>query len=257
MVVMRVKLIIEYNGGNYCGWQRQQNGLSIQQVIEEALFELTGVTTSVTGAGRTDAGVHALSQAAHFDTQSTIPADKFCYALNMLLPEDIRIKESSEVGEDFHARFSAQAKEYRYTIYNSEHASALYNHLSAHVRQKLDISAMKRAASFFFGTHDFKAFMAAGSDVKDTVRTIYHIMITHEEPFITLDITGSGFLYNMVRIIAGTLIEAGKGRMSCEDIKDIIEGRNRFYAGPTASAKGLMLVKVYYGDYERDDKVDA
>ena len=254
---MRVKLIIEYNGEKYCGWQRQLNGLSIQQVIEEALLKLTAVETPITGAGRTDAGVHALGQAAHFDTQSTIPADKFSYALNMLLPEDIRIKSSCEVDESFHARFSAQAKQYRYTIYNSEHASSLYNHVSLHVLQKLDTPAMKRAAACFFGRHDFKAFMASGSDVKDTVRTIHHITITPEEPFIYLDITGNGFLYNMVRIITGTLIEAGKGRMSCEEIKGILEGKDRFYAGPTAGPHGLMLVKIYYGNYERDNTKDA
>lgn len=254
---MRVKLIIEYNGENYCGWQRQINAVSIQQMLEEALQKLAGVETAVTGAGRTDAGVHALGQAAHFDTDSTIPADKFSYALNLLLPRDIRVKESSEVDESFHARFSAQAKQYRYTIYNHEHASALYHNISMHVRPKLDTGAMKRAANIFFGTHDFKAFKASGSDVKDTVRTIYHITIAHDEPFIYLDITGSGFLYNMVRIIAGTLIEAGKGRMTCEEIKQILEGKDRIYAGPTASSRGLMLMKVYYGDYERDDQQDA
>lgn len=254
---MRVKLIIEYNGEKYCGWQRQLNAVSIQQLIEQAIKKLTGVKTAITGAGRTDAGVHALGQVAHFDTASNIPAEKFCYALNLILPKDIRIKDSAEVNASFHARFSAQAKEYRYTIYNNEHASALYNHISVHVRQKLNIEAMKRAASCFFGTHDFKAFMAAGSDVKDTVRTIYHIMITQDEPFITLDITGNGFLYNMVRIIAGTLMEAGKGRMSCEEIKGILEGKDRIYAGPTAAPRGLMLMKIYYGDYETDDKEDA
>lgn len=246
---MRVKLIIEYNGEKYCGWQRQLNGISIQQHIEQAIKKLTGVKTNVTGAGRTDAGVHALGQAAHFDTNSTIPADKFSYALNLLLPKDIRIKESCEADESFHARFGAQAKEYRYTIYNHEHASALYHNVSLHVRPKLNIEAMKRAANCFFGTHDFKAFMAAGSQVKDTVRTIYHIMITQDEPFIYLDITGSGFLYNMVRIIAGTLVEAGKGRIGVEGIKGILEGKDRVYAGPTVAPKGLMLMKIYYDDY--------
>ena len=254
---MRVKLIIEYNGEKYCGWQRQNNAISVQQKIEQAIKKLTGIKTGVTGAGRTDAGVHALGQVAHFDIISTIPGEKFSYALNLLLPKDIRIKESSEVDESFHARFSAQAKEYRYTIYNHPHGSALYNHLSLHVRQKLNIEAMKRAAGCFFGTHDFRAFMAAGSEVKDTVRTIYHIMITHEDPFIYLDITGNGFLYNMVRIIMGTLIEAGRGRMSCEEIKALLEGKDRIYAGPTVAPKGLMLMRIYYGNYERDDKVDA
>lgn len=254
---MRVKLVIEYNGEKYCGWQRQNNGISIQQHIEQAIKKLTGVKTNVTGAGRTDAGVHALGQVAHFDTNSNIPADKFSYALNLLLPKDIRIKNSCEVDESFHARFSAQAKEYRYTIYNHEHASALYHDVSLHVRTKLNIEAMKRVANCFFGTHDFKAFMAAGSDVKDTVRTIYHIMITQDESFIYLDITGSGFLYNMVRIIAGTLIEAGKGRIGVEDIKGILEGKDRVYAGPTAAPKGLMLMKIYYDNYENDDKEDA
>jgi tRNA pseudouridine38-40 synthase len=254
---MRIKLVIEYNGEKYCGWQRQENAISVQQVIEQALKKLTGAKTAVTGAGRTDAGVHALGQVAHFDTKSAIPPEKFSYALNLILPRDIRIKESSLVDESFHARFSATAKEYRYTIYNHEHASALYDGMSLHVRQKLHIENMRRAANFFFGVHDFQAFMASGSDVKDTVRTIHHIMITQDGPFIRLEIVGDGFLYNMVRIIVGTLIEVGKGRMNCEEVKTILDGRDRHYAGPTAAAKGLMLVRVYYDDYEREDREDA
>ncbi len=257
MFNLRIKLILEYNGEKYCGWQRQTNGISIQQHVEQAIKKLTGVKTAVTGAGRTDAGVHALGQVAHFDIQTSIPPEKFSYALNLILPKDIRIKESSEADAAFHARYSAQAKQYRYTIYNHVHASAIYDGISLHVRRKLNIEAMKRAAACFFGTHDFRAFMAAGSDVKETVRTVYHITIDQEEPFITLDITANGFLYNMVRIIAGTLIEAGKGRISYDKIKKILESKDRVYSGPTAAPKGLMLMRVYYDNYERDDKEDA
>lgn len=243
---MRIKLIIEYEGTAYAGWQRQKNGVSVQEMLERAFYEATGEQVTVHGAGRTDAGVHAEAQVAHFDTNCTIPPGKMSYALNMLLPPDIRVRQSMEVTEDFHARFSAKAKTYRYTFYNDIHASALHRNTTTHIHYRLDISAMKAAAAFLRGTHDYKCFCSSGSDVKDTVRTIHRLEITSQEPFLFIDVTGSGFLYNMVRIIAGTLIDVGMKRISPEYVKEIITGKDRTLASATAPARGLTLKEVHY-----------
>lgn len=243
---MRIKLIIEYDGTNYVGWQRQTNGLAVQQVVEEALEDLTGEKTVIHAAGRTDAGVHALGQVAHFDTSTTVPPERISFALNTRLPNDIRVVKSEETDDDFHARFCAKAKTYVYTYYNADHASAVYRNTSAHARGSLDIEAMKQAAEVLVGTHDFVSFCASGSDVDTTVRTVYSIDVKKELPFIRIEVTGSGFLYNMVRIIAGTLLEAGQGRLTAEDVKAILEAKNRRKASPTAPAKGLVMKKIYY-----------
>ncbi len=243
---MRVKLIIEYEGTGYAGWQRQTNGVSVQEMLERAFYEASGKKAVIHGAGRTDAGVHAEAQVAHLDTDCTIPPSKISYALNMLLPPDIRVKQSAEVSEDFHARFSAKAKTYRYTFYNHTHASAIYRNTTTHIHGRLYIPAMKAAASFIRGTHDFTCFCSSGSDVKDTVRTIYRLEITSQEPFVYIDVTGSGFLYNMVRIIAGTLIDVGKKRISPEYVKEIVSNKDRALASATAPARGLTLKEVHY-----------
>ena len=243
---MRIKLTIEYDGSGYAGWQRQKNGLSVQQVVEEAIAAATGQQTVVYAAGRTDAGVHALGQVVHFDTQTTIPPEKISYALNTFLPEDIRIASSCETREDFHARFGAKAKTYVYTFYNAQHASALYRNLSAHARGEIDIDAMKQAAKQIVGTHDFASFCASGSEVETTVRTAYSLEINNEPPFIRLEITGSGFLYNMVRIIAGVLLDVGKGKLSPKDVADIMQANDRRKASATAPACGLVLKQIYY-----------
>lgn len=254
---MRVKLVVEYDGTNYAGWQRQKNGLAVQAVLEDAFAKASGERIVVHGAGRTDAGVHAMAQIAHLDTNCTIPANKISYAMNMLLPPDIRIKESCEADVDFHARFSAKAKTYRYTFYNDKHASAIHRNTTAHVHGKIDIRAMKIAAEYIRGTHDFACFCASGSEVNSTVRTVYRLAVMPEQPFIYIDVTGSGFLYNMVRIIAGTLIDVGLGKVSPEHVKDIINGKDRTKAGATAPARGLMMVKVHYTPFGKDTDIDA
>lgn len=243
---MRVKLTIEYDGTHYAGWQRQKNAVSVQEMLERAANAAFGEKTPVTGAGRTDAGVHACAQTAHLDTNSSIPAHKICYALNMHLPADIRVHKSDPVSADFHARFDATGKTYRYTIQCGAHASALNRYTSVHVRDGLDTGAMRQAAEFIIGTHDFAAFCASGSDVKSTVRTIYSVTVTENAPLIHINITGSGFLYHMVRILAGTLIDIGLKKRTPDCMGQILYGRDRNAASATAPAKGLTLVAVYY-----------
>ena len=245
---MRVLLTIEYDGTNYSGWQAQKNALSIQETIEDAILRATGERVRVTGAGRTDAGVHALAQMAHFDTDTTIPADKISYALNLVRPPDIRIRYSKEVPEWFHARKTAKTKHYRYVIYNDEHDCAINRNFCCFIRQPLDIAAMTKAASHFKGEHDFAAFCAQGSTpVATTVRTIFECTVEKVGNYISIDVCGNGFLYNMVRIIAGTLIDVGRGRKKPEDIPKIILSKDRNNASATAPAKGLTLVSVIYG----------
>ena len=252
---MRVKLVVEYDGTRFAGWQRQKNGLSVQEVLEQAFEKASGERIVIHGAGRTDAGVHAMAQVAHLDTQCSIPANKISFAMNMLLPRDIRVKHSSEADSDFHARFCAKAKSYQYIYYNATHASALMRDKTTHIRGHIDIRAMKIAAGYIRGTHDFACFCASGSDVKDTVRTIYRLSVSSHEPLICIDVTGSGFLYNMVRIIAGTLIDVGRGKVSPEHVRAIIDGRDRTKAGATAPARGLVMVRVHYTPVAED--IDA
>jgi len=241
----RIRLTIEYDGTNYAGWQRQENGVTVQQLIEENIQKVTGERVTLHGSGRTDSGVHALGQVAHFDTSARMPAEKFCYALNTGLPEDIRVIDSREVPLSFHARFSAKKKHYRYAINNGPHASALFRNFELHVHRPLDVSAMAQAAKALEGTHDFSAFKAVECKL-DAVRTVYRSEISTEGSRIYYDIVGNGFLYNMVRIIVGTLIEIGKGKLSADDMLRILESRDRGQAGPTAPAKGLTLMSVEY-----------
>ena len=247
---MRIKLTIEYDGTAYAGWQRQENALAVQQVIEEALTKLTRARVVIAGASRTDAGVHALGQTAHFDTESRIPPDKYAFALNTLLPADIRIRKSEAVSEDFHARFSNKGKRYRYLIYQSPHAGALNRNTHAHVIYPLDDEKMRRELTALIGTHDFAAFAASGSVVKDTVRTIYSASLTRRGDELELLVEGSGFLYNMVRIIAGTLISVGAGRLEEGAFARAIQSGNRLDLGVTAPAHGLTLMEVYYRERE-------
>lgn len=243
---MRIKLTIEYDGTAYAGWQRQENALAVQQVIEEALTKLTRARVVIAGASRTDAGVHALGQTAHFDTESRIPPDKYAFALNTMLPADIRIRKSEAVSEAFHARFSNKGKRYRYLIYQSPHAGALNRNTHAHVIYPLDDEKMRRELTALIGKHDFAAFAASGSVVKDTVRTIYSASLTRREDELELLVEGSGFLYNMVRIIAGTLISVGAGRLEEGAFARAIQSGNRLDLGVTAPAHGLTLMEVYY-----------
>ena len=241
-----IKLIMEYDGSRYAGWQRQDNAITIQQRLEEALCQLTGAEIKLIGSGRTDSGVHARGQTASFLTDATIPPDRYSYALNALLPHDIRMIHSEEVSLDFHARFSAVGKKYRYSILQNTHGTAIGWQYYHHIAVPLDVSAMKEAAESFLGTHDFAAFMATGSTVKSTIRTIYGSEWKQEGEVLHYLVTGNGFLYHMVRIIAGTLIEVGKGKISPTVIPEILTSGDREMAGPTAPSKGLTLEEVYY-----------
>lgn len=243
---MRIKLTLEYDGTAYAGWQRQQNALAVQQVVEEALSRLTGEAVGVTGASRTDAGVHALGQVAHFDTLSPIPPEKFAFALNTMLPADVRVISSGPAAPDFHARFSARGKRYRYLMYDATHASALYRGLCAHSIYPLDVDRMDREAACMVGTHDFSAFAASGSTVKDTVRTITRCQVVRREPFVALTVEGNGFLYNMVRILAGTLMGVGSGKLAPGAVARALETGDRLALGPTAPPQGLTLMEVFY-----------
>lgn len=253
----RIRLIVAYDGTGYCGWQIQRNGVTIQGELEKALQKLLGETVEVIGASRTDSGVHALGNIAVFDTESRIPAEKFAIAVNHFLPEDIRIQKSDEVETEYHPRYQKTEKIYEYTVLNTVIELPAWRHYSYHVYQKLDIEMMRKAAGELLGEHDFSAFCSAGSQVKSKVRTIYDIAVT-EEPvpdenggrIIRLRVRGNGFLYNMVRIIAGTLLEAGMGRRSVESIREAIQTGNRGKAGPTAPPQGLMLIDIHHAEWE-------
>ena len=241
-----INLIIEYDGTNYCGWQSQKNANSIQETIQTAIEKITCNRPNLYGSGRTDKGVHAFGQTANFYTESKIPAEKFAYNLNSVLPKDIVIKDAKEVDIDFHARYNAVGKEYSYLILNSKHPSALYRNQAYHVSYRLNISEMLLASQEFVGNHDFSGFMAKGSSIKDAIRTIDEIKITQDGEFLKFTFRGNGFLYNMIRIISGTLLFAGVGKINASDISGIIHSKNRRMAGVTLPAHGLYLEKVLY-----------
>ncbi|MBE3102090.1 MAG: tRNA pseudouridine(38-40) synthase TruA [Firmicutes bacterium] len=241
-----IRLTIEYDGTEYVGWQRQLNGLSIQQVVEESIKKVTGEVTVIYGSGRTDGGVHARGQVANFITNSTIPPERFSYALNSVLPADIKIIQSIEVDMEFHSRYSATGKGYKYSMVVCPHGVAIGSNYYYHVRPPLDIDAMIIAANYFKGTHDFSAFQAFGSSINTTVRTIYEADIKWDIPYLYFTVKGNGFLYNMVRVMVGTLIKVGKRRILPTDIPIILASKDRLKAGPTAQAKGLSLEEVYY-----------
>ncbi len=242
----RVLLTLEYDGTCYSGWQRQQNGLAVQQVLEEALSRATGENITVTGASRTDAGVHALGQAAHFDTDSRIPPEKYPFVLNTMLPPDVRVHTGREVPPGFHARFMTSGKRYTYRILNSRHGTAIRRHTHVHVPVPLLLSPMREAAQTLLGTHDFVAFQASGGTARTTVRTIRLCELTQSQDEFTLVIEGNAFLYNMVRIIAGTLIEIGQGKREADAFARAFVSLNRLDLGVTAPPHGLELTRVYY-----------
>lgn len=248
----RICLTVAYDGTAYCGWQVQKNGRTIEGELNRALGELTGEDIQVIGASRTDAGVHGLANRAVFDTGSRIPGEKFSYALNQRLPEDIRVRKSEETAPDFHPRHCESRKTYEYRILNSAFPNPVRRLYSHFTYVPLDVERMRRAAEYLVGEHDFASFCSAGSQAETTVRTIYGLSVERSGEEIVIRITGSGFLYNMVRIIAGTLMEAGSGRMKPERMKEILEAKDRAAAGPTAPACGLTLTEIRYEGQERD-----
>jgi tRNA pseudouridine38-40 synthase len=241
-----IKLIIEYDGKKFGGWQKQPTKLNIQGEIEQAIKEITGEDVELIASGRTDSGVHSLGQVANFKTNSNIEIEKVAIAINSKLKKSIVIKKAEEVSEDFHARYSCKGKKYRYIINNSQQGTAIYRDLECHIPQKLDVEKMRKAIKYFEGEHDFKGFKASGTSSKNTIRTIYKAEIKQEGERIIIELTGSGFMYNMVRIIAGTIVDVGLGRINPEEIPRIINLKDRNKAGKTLPAHGLYLVEVYY-----------
>lgn len=242
----RYMLEVAYDGTNYCGWQVQPGKATIEGELNKALSDLLKQEIEVIGASRTDSGVHGLGNVAVFDAETRIPGEKLKYALNQRLPEDIRVQTSKEVASDFHPRHCDSKKTYEYRILCREvelPTERLYAHFTY---RKLNLERMQRAATYVVGEHDFKSFCSAGSQVKETVRTVYSLTVEQEEDLIKIRITGSGFLYNMVRIIAGTLMEVGVGAIEPDEMREIIAGCDRGLAGPTAPARGLRLVKIEY-----------
>ena len=241
-----IRLTIEYDGKDFNGWQKQPNKLNIQGKIERAIEEITGEKVDLIASGRTDAGVHALAQMANFKTNSNLPVEKYPIALNTKLKKSIRIQKAEEVEEDFHSRYHCKQKTYRYVINNSEQGSSIYRNLEYFVPNKLNVEKMQEAVKYFEGEHDFKAFKASGTSSKSSVRTIYKTKVEKQGDRIVIELTGNGFLYNMVRIIAGTLVEVGLGKIEPNGIPKIIEKGERARAGKTLPPQGLYLVKVEY-----------
>ena len=242
----RIKLTIAYDGTNYCGWQIQPNGITIEEILNKALSKMTGEEILVIGASRTDSGVHAMGNVAVFDTETTIPVEKIAVALNQRLPEDIVITKSEEVPLDFHPRYCNCSKTNEYHIINTRipiPTKRLTNYFVSYV---LDIDKMRQAASYLVGEHDFVSFCNVRTDVENTVRTITALDILTNGNEITIRITGNGFLYNMVRIIVGTLVRVGRGFYEPEKVKEILEAKDRKAAGVTAPAHGLVLVEIKY-----------
>lgn len=242
----RVKMVVAYDGTNYKGWQVQPNGITIEEVLNKTLSDLLGENIVVTGASRTDSGVHSLGNVAIFDTETRMPADKIAFALNQRLPEDIVVQGSCEVPADWHPRYQNSKKTYEYRIVNRTFRMPTRRLDTYFYHHPLDVEKMKKAASYLVGEHDFKSFCAIGAQVKTTVRTIYSCDVFKEGDIITIRVTGNGFLYNMVRIIAGTLIRVGGGDFEPEQVQDILEACDRAAAGPTAPAHGLTMIGLEY-----------
>lgn len=242
-----IKLVIEYDGKEFNGWQKQPNKLNIQGEIEQAIERITGEKVDLMASGRTDAGVHAIGQVANFKTNSNMPIEKFPIALNANLKKSILIKSAEEVEERFHSRLNCKRKTYRYVINNSKYGTAIYRNLETHIPIKLDIQKMQQAIKYFEGEHDFKAFKASGTSSKSSVRTIYKAEVLDAgNERIYIELTGNGFLYNMVRIISGTLVDVGLGKIEPEEIENIILSKDRQYAGKTLPPQGLYLLTVEY-----------
>lgn len=243
---MNILLYLQFDGTNYHGWQIQPQDSTVQGLLKDAIFRITGETVMPQGCGRTDSGVHAMGYVCNFKTNSGIPPQQFPFALNTYLPDDIVCTGAKAVDENFCAGRSAIGKTYRYTIDNNRFPNVFLQRFAWHYKYPLDIKKMLEAAPYFCGTHDFKSFAASGYSVKTTVRTITNLEITNRDNIITMDITGNGFLYNMVRIISGTLVYVGSGKIASTTIPDIILSKDRSRAGITAPANGLCLKEVFY-----------
>ena len=243
----RIKAVLEYDGSCYHGFQIQKNALSIQGTIESSIEKLIGHRVPIIAAGRTDAGVHALGQVIAFDTDSSIPVDKWQFALNSILPADIRVISSCEAESDFHPRFQALDKKYIYYIYRQQRGKVFCGPYAYCNLENLDIQAMQQACKQLLGRQNYKSFCASGSSVKNFERHIKECQLSQKDPFIKLEILADGFLYNMVRIIVGTLLEVGRSSIKPEYIKEIIQAQDRNQAGPTAPPQGLYLHSVNYG----------
>lgn len=242
----RVRMIISYDGTAYCGWQIQNNGITVEEIINRELTNLLGEEIAVIGASRTDSGVHAIGNVAVFDTETKIPPEKISFALNQRLPEDIRIQKSEEVDANFHPRYCDSIKTYEYKILNRKFPDPL-NRLYTHfVYMPLDVDKMKAAAAYLVGEHDFASFCSSKSQVKTTVRTVYTLEVSKMDDIIKIRISGNGFLYNMVRIIVGTLLKVGLGVYPPEHVETILEAKDRYQAGPKAPARGLTLIGISY-----------
>lgn len=241
-----IKLTIEYDGTNYNGWQKQKQGKTIQESIEKAIGKIVKEEVSITGSSRTDSGVHAKGMIANFMTESRVPPERFREAINTKLPDDIAIIKSEEVPLEFHSRYNSKGKTYCYTLINRREKVALLKNYVYHVVEPLDIKLMEETCKYFIGKHDFSAFKTNGSSVKTTVRTISDLHIEQDEEFIKIFVTADGFLYNMVRIIVGTLVEVGLGKKKPEEVLSAINTGNREESGHCAPPNGLVLEKVYY-----------
>lgn len=242
----RIRLIVAYDGTNYCGWQVQPNGETIEGVLNRELSALLGENIKVTGASRTDSGVHSLGNVAVFDTDTRIPAEKISYALNVRLPDDIVIQDSCEVPSDFHPRHCDSRKTYEYRILNRTFPMPTRRLDTYFFYRKLNLKRMQEAAKYLEGTHDFKSFCSVNTAVEDTVRSIYSLTVRKQDDIITIRVQGNGFLYNMVRILAGTLIQVGLEERTPEQMPDILNARDRSAAGPTAPAHGLTMMGIEF-----------
>ena len=242
----RIKLVVAYDGTAYCGFQVQNNGPTIEGELNKVLSELFGEEIRVIGASRTDSGVHAYCNVAVFDTEVRMPAEKMIYAINQRLPEDIRVQASCEVATDFHPRHTDSRKTYEYRIYNTGVPNPMKRHYALWDYHNLNVDKMKEAAAYLVGEHDFRSFCSADTQVESTVRTIYDLTVEQNGEDITIRVRGNGFLYNMVRIIAGTLLEVGKGKIEPNEMVRILEAKDRQAAGPTAPAHGLTLTQYEF-----------
>ena len=240
-----IKLVIEYDGTNYAGWQQQKNGITIHEKLSKAIEKVINEDVTLHGSGRTDAGTHALGQVANFKTESNIPIYNLVQAINSHLPKDIVVKSAKKVPEKFHSRYSAKSKIYRYTILNSKERSAIGRNYSLHYSMYLDVEKMRKASQVLMGKHDFSAFKSK-SDVISSVRTIMKLEIKKNGNFLVFTVEADGFLYKMVRSIVGTLIEVGRGKMTIAEFKKIVKLGARAKAGNTVTANGLCLLKVKY-----------